>query len=95
MIATRKRIRVLILATIIAAGAVGVGFALSPESKGIALSRESNAPAVAAHSALAVVRSTAIPLSPVASLPQLPDAAKLFGLGTLLIALAAVVRRAV
>jgi len=86
MIATRKRIRVVILATIIAAGAVGVGFALSLES---------NASTVAAHTALAAMRSTARPLTPVASLPQLPDAAKLFGLGTILIALAAVVRRAV
>lgn len=86
MIATRKRIRVLIFAAIIAAGAVGVGFALSPES---------NAPPVAAYTALAAVRSTARPPSPVTMLPQLPDAAKLFGLGTILIALAAVVRRAV
>ena len=86
MIATRKRIRVLILATLFAAGAVGFGFALSLESR---------AQTISAHTALAAVRSTAGPLSPVATLPQLPDAAKLFGLGTLLIALAAVVRRAV
>jgi hypothetical protein len=71
----RKRYRVLILAALVAALIVPVGFALSLESS------------LPTRSSDTVVRST-VPL------PDVPDAAKLFAVGTLLIGLAAFVRKA-
>lgn len=73
----RKRYRVLVLAALVAALIVPVGFALSLES-----------PVPRARASSTAV-STTILLQPV------PDAAKLLLVGTVLIGLAAFVRRAV
>ena len=88
MKATRKRIRVLILAAGVAAAAVPVGFALSLESD-------------ASHAILPpsgpVAMTVVEPFSSArlfVELPDVPDSAKLFGLGTLLFGVAAAVKRA-
>lgn len=70
----RKRYRVLILAALVAALVVPVGFALSLESP------------VPTRSSDVVTRQL--------FLPELPDTAKLFIVGSLLIGLAAFVRKA-
>jgi hypothetical protein len=75
----RKRYRVLILAALVAALIVPVGFALSLES-----------PAPSAR-----VSSTVLaPSAPILSYP-VPDSAKLLMVGTILLGLAAFVRKAV
>ena len=70
----RKRYRVLILAILVVALAVPVGFALSLEAPSTQARASSN---------------TLLP----ATLPQLPDAAKLLLVGTTLFGLAAFVRK--
>src|SRR5438477_9882478 len=91
----RKRFRVLLFAAIVAAVAVPVGFALSLESDTARTYRP--AAAVATSStvvASAVVVGTAG--TPSASRSrQVPDAAKLLFVGTVLFGLAAAVRRAI
>ena len=92
----RKRFRVLVLAAIIAAVGVPVGFALS---------READAVAVTPHMQGAAVVASTIAASPnvmardrsasMRSLPSLPDGAKLLFVGTVLFGLAAAMRRAV
>lgn len=72
----RKRYRVLILAALVAALIVPVGFALSLESP------------MPARSPDTMARSVML------SIPTLPDPARLFVVGTLLIGLAAFVRKA-
>jgi hypothetical protein len=92
----RKLFRVLILAAIVAAVVVRVGFALSlqsesfrtpsvPPGAGITASTSASAPGLLAGSRY----------TPVPQLPTVPDGATLLGLGTLLLGLAAAVRRAV
>jgi len=75
----RKRYRILVLAALVAALIVPVGFALSLESP---------APRVRVSSAAANPEAAVLP-SP------LPDSAKLFIVGTVLFGLAAFVRKAV
>jgi hypothetical protein len=95
----RKRFRVLILAAIAAAVVVRVGFALSlqsgplhapgvPPSAVIMISTVSTS--ASAPALLGASVYTRVPQS-----PQVPDGATLLVLGTLLIGLAAAVRRAV
>jgi hypothetical protein len=76
----RKRYRVLILAALVAALVVPVGFALSLESP---------SPRTRTSSSSTAVISAAALLEPV------PDSAKLFLVGTMLFGLAAFVRKAV
>ena len=93
----RKRYRVLLLAVIVAAFIVPVGFALSLESDQGA--RYSHARPVtvraqtAAVAAPVLMRTGGVPFAPV--LPAIPEGAKLFAVGTVLFGLAAVMRRAV
>jgi len=92
----RKRFRVLVLAAIIAAVGVPVGFALS---------READPVGVTPHMPGAAVVASTIPVAPSAmardrsastySLPSLPDGAKLLFVGTVLLGVAAAMRRAV
>jgi len=98
----RKRYRVLILAALVPALGVPVGYALSVESTPAASATHYSAvPAVAA----AVVPTAAAVAAPVAirtagassasPFYQVPDAAKLLGIGTVLFGLAAAVRKAI
>jgi hypothetical protein len=75
----RKRYRVLLLAALVAALVVPVGFALSVDSAPVAT----------------VVHTGLLPGAiPAPALPwSMPDAAKLLGVGTLLFGLAAAVRK--
>jgi len=77
----RKRYRVLILAALVAALVVPVGFALSLEPP-----RPSTHPSTTS--------ATVSPVSALALLQPVPDAAKLLMVGTMLFGLAAFVRRA-
>ena len=92
----RKRFRVLALAAIIAAIGVPVGFALSREADAVAVTPHMQGAAVvastiaAAPNMMARDRSASIP-----SLPSLPDGAKLLFVGTVLVGVAAAMRRAV
>jgi hypothetical protein len=91
----RKRYRVLLLAAIVAAFIVPVGFALSLES-GAATPRVRYGAAVpVTHTAVsAPALSTTRPVA--AGVPTvIPEGAKLFAAGTVLFGLAAVVRRAI
>jgi len=91
----RKRYRVLVLASLVAAFIVPVGFALSLETgpgwRSNALPETFAAPGIAAtvvmprSGATDIVRSFSHPV---------PDAAKLFIIGSVLIGLAAAVRKA-
>jgi len=88
----RKRFRVLLLATIVAAIAVPVGFALSLEPQtAVGYGSTSVAPA-------SILMPTLVPdgssSSLAASLPDVPDAVKLLLIGTTLFGLAAIVRKA-
>jgi hypothetical protein len=93
----RKRYRVLMLAALVAAFVVPVGFALSLES---APGWRSTRPAVPALDApTLVVSSVVVPRSMAPDVTQsfsfpIPDAAKLLVVGSLLIGLAAAVRKA-
>jgi hypothetical protein len=89
----RKRYRVLILAVIVAAIAVPLGFALSLESSVAPTVVVSDINVVAASSTkphLALVQ-TSVPSRP--GLPALPDGAKLLFVGSALFGLAGVMRR--
>jgi hypothetical protein len=92
----RKRIRVLILAAVVAAVVVPVGFALSLDS-GVIVHNASRSSVVVASSSAAPMSSpillgTRRDEAPVLS--TIPDGAKLFLVGTMLFGLAAVVRKA-
>ena len=91
----RKRYRVLLLAAIVAALIVPVGFALSLESDPgrVSLDRRAvNATAQPAPvSTLVLMRSNRSPVG--SSLSALPEGAQLFFAGTALFGLAAVMRR--
>lgn len=78
----RKRYRVLLLAALVAAFVVPVGFALSLDTAPIATQFISTAMFPGASPAPLVPRA-------------MPDAAKLFGVGTLLFGLAAAVRKTI
>ena len=90
----RKRFRVLILAAIVAAVVVPVGFALSLESDA-ATTRVTRGEIVASTSANLPVIMTAETVTSTPFLPAVPDGAKLFVVGTVLFGLAAAVRRSV
>jgi hypothetical protein len=93
----RKRYRVLLLAAIVAAFIVPVGFALSLESSATtATYARYVAPAPVAHAA--VVAPALMPArqsTARSSTDPVPDGAKLFAVGTVLVGLAAAVRKAV
>src|SRR4051812_41774235 len=94
----RKRFRVLLFAAIVAAVVVPVGFALSLESE--TPRTYHGVRAVAAVSTSSSVVASAVVVAPAAtrtdsSSRQVPDAAKLFLVGTVLFGLAAAVRRAI
>ena len=101
----RKRYRVLIFAALVAALVVPVGYALSVESTPAATpyphyaagvptaASVASTAAVAAVAAPIAIRTAASPSS--APVYQVPDAAKLLGIGTVLFGLAAVVRKAI
>jgi hypothetical protein len=94
----RKRYRVLLLAAIVAAFIVPVGFALSLESGAATPSvRYSAAAAPAAHTLVSapVVHSVYRPAPESSSDREMREGAKLFAVGAVLFGLAAVVRRAV
>ena len=94
----RKRFRVLILAAIVAAVVVRVGFALSLQPGSLQTPSVSSGAAstsiVASTPASAPVLLAGGRFMPVSQLPRVPDVATLLGLGTLLLGLAAAVRRA-
>jgi hypothetical protein len=92
----RKQFRVVILAAIVAAVVVRVGFALSLQSGSFqAPSVSPGAVIVASTSAAAPVLLAGSRYTPVPQPPLMPDGATLLGLGTLLLGLAAAVRRVV
>lgn len=93
----RKRYRVSLLAVIVGALIVPVGYALSIDST----AARSHAPAIAYNTvnetAAVVVAAPVVartPASPAPDLPTVPDSAKLLIVGTSLFGLAAVVRKA-
>jgi ABC-type anion transport system duplicated permease subunit len=89
----RKRYRVLLLAAIVAAVVVPVGFALSLESAPSAVHVPTATVVAAAPSAVAM--PTLVHAESPTDLPRpVPDGAKLLVVGTMLFGLAAVVRRA-
>jgi hypothetical protein len=94
--AMRKRYRVLLLAAIVAAVIVPVGFALSLETRPILMPARSDV--IAANSSTTVASPALIQTSdppPAVALQPFYDAAKLFFVGALLVGLAAAVKRAV
>jgi hypothetical protein len=90
----RKRYRILMLAALVAALAVPVGYALSFESSA-PLAKRARYLAVAPVAAAAVV----VPVTlrgdrlPAHTIYAVPDAAKLLGVGTILFGLAAALRK--
>jgi hypothetical protein len=93
----RRRYRVSLLAVIVGALIVPVGYALSTDSA----PARSHAPVMAfhtAHRAAAVAVAAPViartPASPASSLPTVPDSAKLLIVGASLFGLAAAVRKA-
>jgi hypothetical protein len=92
----RTQFRVLILAAIVAAVVVRVGFALSLQSDSFqASSMPPGAGIAASTSASAAGLLAGSRYTPGPQPPTVPDGATLLGLGTLLLGLAAAVRRAV
>ena len=91
----RKRYRILLLAAIVAALVVPVGFALSLES--VATTSHVRYTTAASTVQGAMSAPVLMPVRPTASslLQLVPDGAKLFAVGTALFAVAAIVRRAV
>ena len=91
----RKRYRVLLLAAIVAALIVPVGFALSLESEPGRISLHPRVVSAASEqtpvSTVVLMRMASLPLGP--SLPMLPEGARLFFVGTALFGIAAVMRR--
>jgi hypothetical protein len=88
----RKRIRILILAAVVAAVVVPVGFALSLESGDHSASAAHGvvpiAQTVSTHSPIVATTSAAL-----TAWPQVPEGAKLLVVGTALFGLAAAMRR--
>jgi len=98
----RKRYRILLLAALVAALAVPVGFALSLDSAPMQAHVRHLGPAAVAPKAAVAVTSSVVLAAPAAQsavrplhFPALPDAAKLVLVGTVLFGLAAVVRKAI
>lgn len=101
----RKRYRVLIFAALVAALVVPVGYALSVESTPAATTHTHYAAVVPTAASVASTAAAAAVVAPIAistagpqsasPVYQMPDAAKLFGIGTVLLGLAAAVRKAI
>jgi len=100
----RKRYRVLLLAAIVAALAVPVGFAWSLDSAPTSTAHVPHLSTTAVASSAAVaVTSSVVLAAPAADpagrrvlhIPAMPDSAKLLLVGTILFGLAAVVRKAI
>jgi hypothetical protein len=98
----RKRYRVLVFAALVAALVAPVGYALSVESMPAPVQERIAmlpvaATTIASHPAAAAV-VTPVAMSTGAATPatryEVPDAAKLFGIGTVLFGLAAALRKA-
>jgi len=91
----RKRYRILMLAALVAALAVPVGYALSLESMPVAKHARygAGAPVAAAAAVLAPVTFHSSGRLPVRSGHPVLDAAKLLGVGTILFGLAAALRK--
>lgn len=85
----RKRYRVLLLAAIVAAVVVPVGFALSLETQPAA-----GHPPMIVATASAAATPALVRTEPAFADVPVPDGAKLFAVGTMLFGLAAAVRRA-
>jgi len=92
---TRKRFRILLLAAIVAALAVPVGFALSLDPAPPAHSVRYVATSVATSTALPALVGTSDAITSVASVHTAQDAVKLLLVGTVLLGLAAAVRKAI
>jgi hypothetical protein len=93
----RKRFRVLLFVALVAAFAVPVGFALSLES--VPQWRTAHPTTFARPASTAVAATVVVPSQPETGVTQaisypLPDAAKLLLIGSVLIGLAAAVRKA-
>jgi hypothetical protein len=89
----RKRLRILLLATVVAALIVPFGFALSNEGldrSGIVMSR---AAVPVPFNDIERPGNPAMGSGPMLSLPRLSEGAKLFVIGTALFAVAAAMRR--
>jgi hypothetical protein len=101
----RKRYRVLFFAALVAALVVPVGYALSVETPPPAATHGYGAVIPATVAAVAPATAAAAVAAPIAirtgasastsPFYQVPDAAKLFGIGTVLFGLAAAVRKAI
>ena len=91
---TRKRFRILLLATIVAALAVPVGFALSLDPAPPAHSVHYVATSVT-PTALPALVGTSAAIPSVTSVHTAQDAVKLLLVGTVLLGLAAAVRKAI
>jgi hypothetical protein len=90
----RKRYRVLILAALVAAVAVPLGFALSVESTpAVVVAPQADLGIVAASAKTSALMLPTPARSRSNPLPTLPDGAKLFFVGSALFGLAAVMRR--
>ena len=88
----RKRVRILLLAAIVAAVVVPVGFALSLESSVRANSAVHGVVPIAdgAQTRFPIIATTT---AAVMAMPDVPEGAKLLGIGAILIGLAAAMRR--
>jgi len=94
---------VLLLAAVVAALVVPVGFALSLDSAPAQTARIRHLPAAAVASTAVAVSSSVVLVAPSAQpvagralpLPAVPDSAKLLLVGTILFGLAAFVRKAI
>jgi len=99
----RKRYRVLVFAALVAALVVPVGYALSVESTPAATPHTHYAAGVPTAASVASSTAVAAVAAPIAirtadspsPVYQVPDAAKLLGIGTVLFGLAAAVRKAI
>ena len=97
LLRVRKRYRVALLAVIVGALIVPVGYALSTDSIASRARAPMIARATASRTAAVAVAAPVIARSPesrFASLPVVPDSAKLLIVGTSLFGLAAAVRKA-
>ncbi len=87
----RKRLRIVLLSAIVAAVVVPVGFALSLDTT--RANRSPSSHAVAYAHVVTAAPVTATTSAAVAFLPELPEGVKLFVAGSVLLGLAAAVRR--
>ena len=91
----RKRYRIMLLAAIVAALVVPVGFALSLESVATTSHVQYATAASTANAAMSAPVLMPVRPTPSSLLQLVPDGAKLFAVGTVLFGVAAIVRRAI